>query len=82
MISRGDFPGAADLGLVAGSISWLTAFKFALFVALLANITGMRSGRNARRGDSKLKRNEVYTRSGNSESFAIRVVTPLEALDG
>jgi len=33
-------------------------------------------------GDSKLKRNEVYNRGGNSESFTIRVVTPLEALDG
>jgi hypothetical protein len=28
-----------------------------------------------------LKRDEVYNGGGNSESFAIRVVTPLEALD-
>jgi len=32
--------------------------------------------------NQKLKRNEVYNRNGNSESFPIRVVTPPEALDG
>jgi len=28
-------PGAVEQGLVAGSISWLTALKIALFVAIL-----------------------------------------------
>lgn len=30
------FPGAVRQGLVAGSISWLTAVKIALFVAVLS----------------------------------------------
>jgi hypothetical protein len=30
------FPGAVQQGLVAGSISWLTAVKIALFVAVLS----------------------------------------------
>lgn len=30
------FPGAVQQGLVAGSISWLTAIKVALFVAVLS----------------------------------------------
>jgi hypothetical protein len=30
------FPGAVGQGLVAGSISWLTAVKIALFVAVLS----------------------------------------------
>ena len=37
------FPGAVDKGLVARSISWFTALKLAIFVALLAAITGIRS---------------------------------------
>lgn len=37
------FPGAVDKGLVAQSISWFTALKLAIFVALLAAITGIRS---------------------------------------
>jgi len=32
------FPGAVRQGLIAGSISWFTAFKVALFVAVLAGI--------------------------------------------
>jgi len=35
------FPGAVQQGLVAGSISWLTAVKVAIFVALLAGIAGV-----------------------------------------
>jgi len=34
------FPKAVEQGLVAGTISWLTALKIALFVALLAAIAG------------------------------------------
>ena len=30
------FPGAVEQGLVAGSISWLTALKIAIFVAILS----------------------------------------------
>jgi hypothetical protein len=36
------FPGAVADGLVAASISWFTAFKLALFVAVLAGIGGVR----------------------------------------
>ncbi|MBN2567767.1 hypothetical protein JXB02_06825 [Candidatus Woesearchaeota archaeon] len=38
------FPGAVAQGLVAGSISWFTAFKLAIFLALLAGIAGARKG--------------------------------------
>ncbi len=38
------FPGAVRLGLVARSISWLAAFKIAIFVAVLAGIAGARRG--------------------------------------
>ena len=34
------FPGAVEQGLVAGSISWLTAGKVALFIAILSGIAG------------------------------------------
>jgi hypothetical protein len=34
------FPGAVEQGLVARSISWLTAAKVAIFVAVLSGITG------------------------------------------
>ena len=34
------FPGAVEQGLVAASISWLAAFKVALFVGVLAGIVG------------------------------------------
>jgi len=36
------FPGAVAQGLVARDISWYTAFKVAIFVALLAGIAGVR----------------------------------------
>ena len=32
------FPGAVQQGLVAGSISWLTAIKIALFAAVLSGV--------------------------------------------
>ena len=32
------FPGAVEQGLVAGSISWLTAVKVAIFVAVIGGI--------------------------------------------
>ncbi|MBI5833946.1 MAG: hypothetical protein HZB16_16760 [Armatimonadetes bacterium] len=42
------FPGAVRQGLVAGSISWLTAMKVALFVAILSGFSrgqdGLRTG--------------------------------------
>ena len=36
------FPGAVARGLVARNISWYTAFKVAIFVALMAGIAGVR----------------------------------------
>lgn len=36
------FPGAVEQGLIAGSLSWVTTFKLALFVALLSGIAGIR----------------------------------------
>jgi len=39
------FPGAVEQGLVAKSISWLTAFKVAIFVSLLAGVAGIRRRR-------------------------------------
>ena len=41
------FPGAVAQGLVAGSISWFTAFKVAIFVAVLAGLAGVRRGRES-----------------------------------
>lgn len=38
------FPGAVEQGLVAGTISWWTAFKLAVFVAVLTGIAGSRRG--------------------------------------
>jgi len=34
------FPGAVEQGLVAREITWLAAFKLALFVAFLAGLAG------------------------------------------
>ena len=34
------FPGAVEQGLIVGSISWLTAFKVAIFAAILAGMVG------------------------------------------
>lgn len=41
------FPGAVQQGLVAARISWWTAFKLSIFMAVLAGVAG------ARRGPSK-----------------------------
>lgn len=41
------FPGAVSEGLIAGSISWYTAFKIAVFVAVLAGLAGVRRGRES-----------------------------------
>ena len=41
------FPGAVSQGLIAGSISWYTAFKIAVFVAVLAGLAGVRRGRES-----------------------------------
>jgi len=42
------FPGAVDKGLVAATISWYTALKVAIFVAVLAAVSGSR-GRASKR---------------------------------
>ncbi len=42
------FPGAVAQGLVAGTISWWTAFKLAIFVAVLAGLAGVRRGGGSR----------------------------------
>lgn len=42
------FPGAVEQGLVAGTISWLTAIKLAIFVAVLSGIAG---GHRSRKKD-------------------------------
>ena len=39
------FPGAVESGLIASEISWFTAFKLALFTALLQ---GVRYGKNSK----------------------------------
>ncbi len=40
------FPGAVEQGLVAGSISWLTALKVAIVVTVIAGLAGiLASGR-------------------------------------
>ena len=39
------FPGAVEQGLVAGSISWLTALKVARVVAVLAGLAGIFASR-------------------------------------
>ncbi len=40
------FPGAVEQGLVAQSISWFTAFKMAIFAAVLAGLAGARKGKD------------------------------------
>jgi hypothetical protein len=40
------FPGAVEQGLVARSISWYTAFKMAIFVAVLGGVAGLRKSGN------------------------------------
>lgn len=41
------FPGAVEQGLIARSISWFTAFKMAIFVAVLAGLAGARRGKES-----------------------------------
>ena len=41
------FPGAVEQGLVAATISWYTAFKVAIFLAVLAGIAGARGKGNS-----------------------------------
>lgn len=41
------FPGAVSQGLITGSISWYTALKIAVFVAVLAGLAGVRRGRKS-----------------------------------
>jgi len=36
------FPGAVQQGLVAAQITWWTAFKLAIFVAVIAGLAGAR----------------------------------------
>lgn len=36
------FPGAVERGLIAAQISWLAALKVAIFVAILAGVSGAR----------------------------------------
>ena len=38
------FPGAVEQGLIAGSLSWWSAFKLAILVALLGALAGVRKG--------------------------------------
>ena len=35
------FPGAVEQGLIAGSISWFTALKIAIFIAVLGGVSGI-----------------------------------------
>ena len=42
------FPGAVEQDLVAGSISWLTAFKIAIFIAVLAGLAGVHASGSKR----------------------------------
>lgn len=41
------FPGAVEQGLVAGTISWYTALKVAIFLAVLAGIAGARRDKHS-----------------------------------
>ena len=34
------FPGAVEQGLIAPQITWLTAFKLSVFIAVIAGLTG------------------------------------------
>ena len=40
------FPGAVEQGLIARDISWITAFKIGVFVAVLAGLAGVRRGQS------------------------------------
>ncbi len=39
------FPGAVEQGLIARSVSWFTALKIAIFVAVLAGLAGARKAK-------------------------------------
>lgn len=41
------FPGAVEQGLIAGSISWFTALKMAIFVAVLGGVAGLSKDKNS-----------------------------------
>ena len=41
------FPGGVEQDLIAESLYWFTAFKLALFVALLGGLAGAREGRKS-----------------------------------
>ncbi|NIM22891.1 MAG: hypothetical protein GTO55_01160 [Armatimonadetes bacterium] len=41
------FPGAVEQGLVARTISWYTALKVAIFLAVLAGIAGARRDKSS-----------------------------------
>jgi len=41
------FPGAVAQGLIARSISWFTALKVSIFVAILAGLAGARKGKES-----------------------------------
>ena len=41
------FPGAVEQGLVAASITWLAAFKVAIFMAVLGGLAGVRRGKKS-----------------------------------
>jgi len=43
------FPGAVEQGLVAASISWLTALKVAILAAVLAGFAGVQRGQERKR---------------------------------
>lgn len=53
------FPGAAQRGLVADSISWLTAVKIALFVAVLSGC--------ARGAEAHIEKKQQMPESGRGE---------------
>ncbi len=40
------FPGAVEQGLVAGTISWVTALKLAVFVAVLSGLASALASRH------------------------------------
>ena len=40
------FPGAVAQGLIADTISWYTAFKVAIFLAVMAGVAGARQHKN------------------------------------
>ena len=52
------FPGAVQLGLVAGSISWVTAIKVALFVAVLSGFAKGAQWHVQSRGGKREQRNQ------------------------